>query len=688
MVQITGIEKETSHKNNDAELLIKLIPITKGPLLKIRKEIRKSFIKAAISGFDIGSIIEVRDISKKVHELVKGMVDNQTIVSNLNQLQDNGIVQHISNLKYEIKKKIQLTDLKEITEPAWAEFLNFIKIEYKDYDPFLDKNTRKIFDHLILDIIKRFVISSDPLEKKIDQLPLENFENKIDHLVNRFQVSAGLSKKMSKILLSYIQSNHPKLSKLIFENYYWIANMHLLRLENSLKTKDLLKEIKFLFIDTQFLVSLLCNTNPLYPLTCAIVKRCVNLEIPIYYTQRTQKEMKSFILGTKKEMQGFSKSKKKHGVIRSQFIEDFLKKDMTWNEYITIIESWGDVVKKWNITTNPKSFFKHENEMDNIDNDVFAYVMRTLPILDRNRNEGRSEKDPNYTYKLREIPQIEHDAFCLGLVSKIRGDLNDSGKKAMGPWFVSFDNLVSLTDATYFKSKEDLGLVIQPRSLFNFLLVYSKLNFEKDDESFIAEAVIKYTTCYQETKITIDEYSRLITNKIGLDQENVDLVKRVLIKSPLRTELDRALKLDSGNEADKIAYKILTDESLINTIISERETKEKLKNVAKRLIEAEEELKKEKVKTTVLTEALKEKQKIEITTNVSIKSEVSGLIRILEANEAFENNLLEKPPEKPSQKNIKGWLERIKSTIETSNKIGDGIQTLLPLVTYLLGQMG
>ena len=115
MTIVKQVNQKEIPEENDAELLIRLIPITKGPLLKIRKEVRKSFIKAAISSNNTGAVIDVREISRKVFNIIKAKIDEQAIISVFNQLQDEGVVKHISGLKFELIKKIQLMSLIYIT---------------------------------------------------------------------------------------------------------------------------------------------------------------------------------------------------------------------------------------------------------------------------------------------------------------------------------------------------------------------------------------------------------------------------------------------------------------------------------------------------------------------------------------------------------------------------------------------
>lgn len=271
----------------------------------------------------------------------------------------------------------------------------------------------------------------------------------------------------------------------------------------------------------------------------------------------------------------------------------------------------------------------------------------------------------------------------------------------MGPWFLTFDNLVSTLDAMYPRRSGDFGFVFQPRTLLNYLLVYSKMEFEKEDQEAVAEAIIRFTARTPDPKLTTDEYARLVTYKVGLGEADVEVMKAIFLASPLLEELKNALELEHGGEADRVVRRIITDTPAINAIIEESETREKLKRVAKTLHEKDKDLREtreELVKERAAREALERtaKQNISITTNVvttidvNIQNQVDILISLLDTQNAFKNGLLEKPSDISisTKDKLKNWLETTKETIETSTTISDGVRALLPYITHLIGQVG
>ena len=323
-----------------------------------------------------------------------------------------------------------------------------------------------------------------------------------------------------------------------------------------------------------------------------------------------------------------------------------------------------------------------------IDVDLYHYIYKAISLLDMYRNQDRADNIQNFQPRYRGELQLVHDAFCIGIIAKFREKLVSEGKKPIGPWFLTFDSLITFLNETKFRQDNDYGYVIQPRTLLNWLLIFSKIQFEEDDKKSVAEAIIKFTARSREETITIIEYSRLITYKLGLEEKDIKLMEEIFLASPLRTELERALDFDHAEEADLIASKIVSNEKFVETVVEERRSREKFKMVAAKLREKEEELSQERTARKVLEGF--QKQNISITTNfsatinVNIQTEVSGLISLLETENAFSSGQLEKPSDISTTEKLLKWLERTKGTIETSKTINEGTKTLLPFIMHLL----
>ena len=391
--------------------------------------------------------------------------------------------------------------------------------------------------------------------------------------------------------------------------------------------------------------------------------------------------MIGFISGSKYEMMGMSSRKK--GIFTNQFIADCSRQKMPWTDYLITLESWEQIIEShYQIKLTPISFDVE------IDEELYHYIYTSTSILDMHRNNDRAEHIPNYQLRLRGKLQLEHDAFCISLIAKFRKNMHSDGRKSIGPWFLTFDSLLTFLNETNFRQKNDYGYVIQPRILLNWLLIYSKIQFDDEDKKLVAEAIIRFTARNRGNKITLPDYTRLITYKFGLDEKDIQVMEEIFLASPLRAELERALDLDYAEEADLIAAKVVSSDEFVKTVVKERKTQEKLKNVADTLRKTKEALDKEKAVNDTLERIQKQKILLtaDINTNIdiNIKNEISSLITFLEAQNAFKDGQLEKPSDISTTGKLVKWLEEIKATIETSKTISEGTKSLLPIITYLL----
>ena len=669
---------------SDYELIIRIIPLTKNVLVEKRQNIRKSIILAALSRFKEDSIFTVDDLTNKIKDMTKCTINRTIVITNLDDLVKNGTIKHMGQLDYALKKDIDIPAFQEKTEHIWEDFLQHLREKYTDYDTYIDSNARALFDEVLLRLLIKFKISSGALNNQIEILPFGSFKKDIESIIDKYPLSKNLSKKYPDIISTYLQSKSKILLDFIYKFYSCIINTDLVLREQEIPEIDFSSNFKFLLVDTSFLVALMCTTDSLYPLASTIIHQCKKYDMPLYYTYKTQQEMWIFINGSKKEMEGLTTSKKP--VVRSQFVKDLLKQRTSWNDYTIYLNSWQRYVEsQHNITPLPKHL---ENRLDK---DIYQYVIKTLPILSTLQIDERTKFNPTYIPRTRNETQIEHDAYCLGLISHIKKDATEEDVH-LGPLFLTFDNLLSGLNTSYLLKEDEFGLLIQPRTMLNYLLIYSKIDFERDEKEYVAQAIIKFTISEPETSLEIEEYIRLTTFKVHLDEPDIEVVKEIFLKSPLLNELKKALKLNRGDLVDDVAYHILSNEGYVNTVIEERRTRERLRMVAKELIGKKEELSKERAAREALERTAT--QNISITTNintninVTIQNDVKNLISLLEAENAFEDGLLEKPSDISTKEKIIGWLKYTKDTIEGSNAVKDGLKALLPFITHLIGKIG
>ena len=557
----------------DPELVAKLAVLTKGKILDMRKDIPKSLILAALDDFEEDSEINVDEISEKVKNITRCTISNAEIISNLHDIEKSDYIEHLGHLKYKLKVRPNLSSFDSLSQPVWKEFETFILARHKEYDPVVHSNAKTVFDSLLLKILVRFA-TSKPLENQMDRIPLDDFDKIVSHEVKDNYFPDDFSNIYPSILMDYFSSESPQLLDFIFSSYCGLINFDLVLKEQDLPSIKFDSEIDFLLVDSNFIIPLLCNTDSKNPLSIALLNLCNRYNIPLYFTPKTKGEIWHTIANAKKYMSTKNSMHKGYRV-ENQFVTDFSRSKGTWTDYTLILSNWEEKIKeRWNICElSPES-------AKEIDEGCYDFVLRMLPIADRFRSSYRLEKEVSYDVRLRDDRSYGHDAYCLGLISYFKQNpMSTDATKLLGPWFLTYDDLISFVNQTHLRKEDDVGYSVHPRVLLNYFLAYSKLEFNSEDKEHVAMALLRYTARPSSTAITVGEYSRIFTEQIDIGSENADVLKSILLVSPLLDRLENALESGNRDEADKIVVEVFSSEE-IRTLIQEAmySSKEKEEN--------------------------------------------------------------------------------------------------------------
>lgn len=625
----------------DPEQVVRLAALTKGKILEMRKDIPKSLILVALDKFEEGSIITPDDISERVNNITRCTISNSEIISNFNELENENIIKHLGNLKYKLMVKQNVSDFETLSQPVSKEFEKFVLSRYNEYDPGVHTNAKKVFESLLLKILVRFA-SLKPLENQVDKIPLDNFDKIVNQEVKEnYFPDSNFAKVYPAILTDYFSSESPELLEFVFHNYCGIINIDLVLKEQDLPSIEFCHEIDFLLLDSNLIIPLLCNTDLKNPLSIALVNLCNRYEIPLYYTPRTKSEIQNSITNANKAMKPIGNSK--GYTIENQFMTDYSRSKGSWNDYYLILSQWEQRAKdNWNVQELPSEY------INKVDDECYNFVSKMLPLADEFRYSYRTEKEVDYNVHLRADDSYKHDAYCIGLVSHfkknpIRGD----SAKLLGPWFLTYDDLISYINQTNLRKDDNVGYSIHPRILLNYFLAYSKLEFNTEDKEHVALALLKYTTRPNSSTITVEEYSRIFAEQIDIGSENASILKSIFLVSPFIDRLESALNSGNRNEANKVVDEIFSSDGIKDLIHDtmydtrkkeeNEQTIERLKSVVQNQLKKLEEVNMEKQS---LIEKIMDKSSISIdgdNSRVTINSTDSSInSKIVNSENVFE----------------------------------------------------
>jgi len=678
MDSLGEIKSSEDPRNNEIKTLLQSISLTKGKLLERRRDIKKSLVILALDQLSENSPFTIDNIIEKIAEIGKCVISKEDIVTILDDCITKGTISHSEEYTYKLNKKIELPGIELLTESVWCEFSARLKTKWPKYDPFLHKKSRTVFDSILVKILTRYALSK-PLDDEIDYIPIEDIKSVIQTEININSIDGEFAKKLFEISLDYFTSDEKELLKCIINCYLWFIDLNLLSYQKKIQSINFCDEINFVLLDTNFIVTLLCKTDVKHPLSRSLIEFCKNSKVPVYYSELTKGEVWNLINTSKNEMKLNPYRLVKND---NQFIDDYRYLNTTrgihYSEYIIVLNKWIEFLEaKYQIKPLPSQFSQGN---DNID---FEYTKNTLPMLYDVQSKERARRSVDYRVRKRSEGSYSHDAYCISLISFLKKNPQIFlTKKELGPWFLSYDSLVSDLNNHYFRKNNDFGYVIQPRILLNYFLAFSKIQYDEKNIETLAKALLRYTVRNPKNQISLDEYSKELSVKIGSDEDNADILKELLVKMPLFHEMENALQFGNVVEADHIFCDFIAHpalgkifEEMVNNKKSESEKDLRIKELAKKVREKETELIKEKSAREALERNSGMKINIIIPTIIGLDPAVSSKITelIVKLNEinAFNSESIPKPPQELNASNVRLWVERIKTAIQTTSVIAD-----------------
>jgi hypothetical protein len=667
------------------DLLLRASILTQGRVLRERTEIWRSLVLAGLSTRSLGDRFTVSDLTDSIQKLSRCALTEEVVVATLDRLVSDGALRHVEGLSYSIARPVALPSFSDLTHGAWKDFLKYLDSTKIDFDPYLDSGVQPAFDEVILKLLSKFASTLTAEASPFDLLPIDDFKAVIERILKKSTVGEKRQAPIATALSDFLRTGSPSLKRLVFDCYTGLIRIDIIRREQELPAPDFIDSLRFFLVDTSLIVTLLCKSDPAHPLALAVVRESRRRGLPLYFAAETRAELNGLITGTRR-LAGSLTLPGHSGVLGNQFIADFQKSGMDWPEYFARLSMWETTaLGDWAIAPAPADI------VSEIDESIYSFVSQMLPIMDSLRNDEREQNAPDRMPRHRAGQQFDHDSFCLSMLAHQRILLSkQSGRVAMGPWLVTFDRLVTALNP-YFQKELGLELVMQPRVALNYFLVYSKVAFNEADRDEVAEAILRYTARTPEPRLSLTEYLRLLTYRLGLEKSDVEVVRTVFLRHPLTEELEKALARGRADIADEMAYKVITNEPFVETVVRERKTQEKLHQAGKTATAERERFLAERSAREALERVINKPVTISVTVNnqvtVNLKAQIENVAAILDSEGAFSLPDFPAAEDLSTAPAVKGWLVRVKDWIELHPELSGGIKATLPLIGHLIGKL-
>lgn len=196
--------------------------------------------------------------------------------------------------------------------------------------------------------------------------------------------------------------------------------------------------------------------------------------------------------------------------------------------------------------------------------------------------------------------------------------------------------------------------------------------------------------------LELDDYAILVTNKIGLEEEDEDFIMHLLTTSPLKRSLENALQSNDVERVADITTEIFTDSDLIEIAKSQSATQIENERLKQQLQKVAEEMKIEQASRKLLENVVMN-QNCKFTfaiegANENISKMFSSILSKIESTDKdlFDEIVLEKSKDETiSKEDAITILQKLRSTLkcgkETAHDILHIAQFIPKLISYING---
>jgi len=664
----------------DTEAVVNAAPLIEGGLIEREREIKGQFVEYIVGSKSKAEIIDADGIKRTINRKIGVELDASIVGDKLNKLESEGVLEHTSSGEYRVIESPDKDQFDTLFDPVWVEFRDYVK--KSEYDQQIDYDLeniriglREFFMRYYSDLINELsdVSSGTELQKspKFNAIIEEICEDKPfkDEEVFRY------------LLESYIRNQSEELKEFFGRLYIGVINHDLLTRGEYMDLEGHSGENKKLFLDTNILIGLLCESDNLHPLVSSLCRRSNDLGYDLYYLRDTEREMENVVKKTQENLSGFSPSGNSDPY-DNQFIKDFRRREdiVSPHSYRVTIGKWKKILSdKYSI-----GVYEEDVNLTESERDVFQGWINEL---NRIRSDGK--KSPS---------QINHDTTYIQTLYELRKNRGEG--PLLGPFGVTNNTKLLPINNIGIEEKWDHGILIHPQGWLNYLIAFTPAEFTEDDESEIAKAVLSTASDFEEG-LELEDYVNILVSKSNVSEENAPYLEEIILETPLSEELEKAAKQGDGRSVEELGYEIIS--GLDEYIERERETREQLKKASERVKEEEEAKKEERARRKQLEETIKETQGLEVTNNNTIVNEIDievtqetqakidSLIQDLRSNvdgDLSESEIPKPPEDKSDAKSVRQWLEEVNHILDTSNKISKAAKDLQPYVIGLLSMMG
>ena len=552
---------------------------------------------------------------------------------------------------------------------------------------FINKNMQPAFRDFLYEFFSTIHQSSEEApDFEVQTIESIDYSEIIENIVREHNLNQA--KSFREALRNYLEDPTDLLLDFTDKVYTGIINYHLISKEREIDFESLPSSDNRLFLDTNILVALLCRTHNSHPVISQACRRARDLGYELYYLPSTAEEMQELINGSKFELSEFRESGGNRDVIESPFVNDYIRQHVKYRDYRSdILNGWRDSLELRGIT----EFGEELPSSEAAEEIIHQQIERVEGV------KGHEGAD------IKSNSKIQHDANLLAIVGTLRDELDS--ETITGPFAISYDKTVTAV-GNMRDSDSEFGIALHPRSLLDYLLAFSPVEFDQEDRDEVAFSILKSCISFDDPPLTVEEYAKLIRPRTNLEEGDEELLARIFLESPLVDQLEAALERGRGEEADETALDILDDESYLQQLSDEWGLREKMQQAAQTAQEREEEAEEYQQKYQQEREKREMLERIVENTptiNIDVSAEANASAEAIQEFEIELNQFVEvlnkrldggieaseisdPPSDSSNLLDVRDWLNSVAANLASDAATG-GASALLPWVQELLSEV-
>jgi predicted nucleic acid-binding protein len=528
--------------------LIEVVPILGSDITKYREEVHDRIILNAIHILNSDNFT-INELNDKIDEIFEIKYPKERLIHHLEKL-------FINNIEYS-KGRIHLTqeippvtnEINDLIEICFKEFINKMK---EEYNPALHQRYRDTFYELIYETCKNILSSTNIIKLNMDPTDFGSNNLKMEEIVRSHNLP-NVSKFLAHYY-GYLSSESLNKDNIILSIFQYAISLDILERGSELYTasKDY-EEKGILVIDTNILTSLILKSNRFHETVESMITLSHKLGFKIFYTSDTEMEFERLIEGANYNI---SKRKSYSELDRdNELVHDYLKDNS--------VENWADKLIYYN---SFKLILKRDYEITVLEEPIteddadFSEFLREVYRISM------------MTHKVRLPLAIEHDINLLNLMYHLK--TKDSIKMFDSPWIVTLDNLLIYVSGYVMRKKEtNCEYCIHAQKWFDLLIPFCDIEDIRNNQKKFVSAILKYSIIPFDNRLSLNEYTKLLANKFGLEGVNSDIILEVISRSRLQYQLEYSLERNSIKDTKNITYEVFTNDKLIDELLEKKEDK-------------------------------------------------------------------------------------------------------------------